>query len=178
MTTPPPGFKVVDGLFADSAAVIDWAEAQAGWEQSQVDAENRLDEGRTSDSLSITMLSFAHPDLVHSMNRRVWEEMDAYAKEYEITFSGIEPASLNRYAIGQEYRQHIDFNADNLRVISAVLYLNDIAEGGETRFTCFDFTVEPKAGRLVLFPSNFVYRHAALAPRSGTKYAVAYWARA
>ena len=38
MTTPPPGFKVVDGLFADSAAVIDWAEAQAGWEQSQVDA--------------------------------------------------------------------------------------------------------------------------------------------
>ncbi len=178
MITPPPGFKVIDDLFEHSADVIEWAQAQSGWEQSKVDTVNELDVGRTSDTLGITMLAFTHPDFVHSMNRRVWQALDEYAKEYEITFSGIEPASLNRYAVGQEYRVHIDFNPDNLRVISAVLYLNDVAEGGQTTFTFFDYTVQPRAGRLVIFPSNYVYRHAALPPLSGTKYAIAYWARA
>ncbi|MDO9485663.1 MAG: 2OG-Fe(II) oxygenase [Actinomycetota bacterium] len=178
MTMPPPGIKVVDRLFDHCAEVIEWAEEQPDWAASKVNADNPLDEGRTSDTLAIAMLSFANPDLVHDMNRRVWNELDAYGREHEFSFSSVENASLNRYAIGQQYRDHFDFHPNNVRVLSAVLYLNDVEEGGETTFTRFDYSVQPRAGRLVMFPSNYIYRHAALPPRSGKKYAIAYWARA
>ncbi len=178
MTKTPPGIKVVDHMFDHSSDVIAWAEDQPDWSASKVNADNPFDQGRTSDTLAIAMLSFANPDLVHDINRRVWHELDAYGTEYNFSFSSVENASLNRYAIGQEYRDHFDFHPSNVRVLSAVLYLNDVEEGGETTFTRFNYSVRPQAGRLLMFPSNYIYCHAALPPRSDKKYAIAYWARA
>ncbi len=49
-------------------------------------------------------------------------------------------------------------------------YLNDVAEGGETEFPALNVSVEPKAGRLVMFPPYWMYQHQGKAPRSGDKY--------
>jgi hypothetical protein len=56
------------------------------------------------------------------------------------------------------------------RFISAILYLNDVSEGGETEFWLDGFKVKPRKGRLLLFPSGWSYIHRGIMPISGDKY--------
>lgn len=61
------------------------------------------------------------------------------------------------------------------RQLSIIVYLNDVAEGGGTSFEYIGTTVTPKKGRVLIFPSSFVYTHRGEAPISNTKYIVVSW---
>lgn len=61
------------------------------------------------------------------------------------------------------------------RVVSAIFYLNDVTEGGETRFPKLELDVAPRAGRAIFFPSSFLFEHEGLAPRSGPKFVLVAW---
>lgn len=56
------------------------------------------------------------------------------------------------------------------RYLVLLWYLNDVASGGETVFVDLDLEIQPKAGRLVVFPPYWMYQHEGRAPRSGNKY--------
>ncbi|NDB61871.1 2OG-Fe(II) oxygenase [bacterium] len=57
--------------------------------------------------------------------------------------------------------------------VSAVIYINDDYEGGEIQFPRLDgYTLTPKVGDIAIFPSNYIYEHASLPMKSGTKYCV------
>tara|TARA_B110000503_G_scaffold126126_1_gene194414 strand:- start:2694 stop:3374 length:681 start_codon:yes stop_codon:yes gene_type:complete len=68
---------------------------------------------------------------------------------------------------------HIDWNEDNADIdYTIVVYLNDDYEGGELNFVepeLEDFTLSPKAGSIVIFPSFMPYRHQSLEVREGRK---------
>ncbi|MCW9131429.1 2OG-Fe(II) oxygenase [Bacillus paramycoides] len=61
------------------------------------------------------------------------------------------------YAVDQEYKAHYDFfaehsrAADNNRISTLVMYLNDVEEGGETFFPKLNLSVHPKKGMAVYF---------------------------
>ena len=61
------------------------------------------------------------------------------------------------------------------RSVSALCYLNDNYEGGEIEFVNFKIKIKPLAGMVILFPSNYAYRHIAHPVTSGTKYAIVTW---
>lgn len=61
------------------------------------------------------------------------------------------------------------------RVGVYILYLNDVAEGGETEFLYLSKRVAPKKGRLVIFPPNYPWAHRGNPPLSGTKYIMTGW---
>lgn len=56
------------------------------------------------------------------------------------------------------------------RYLVFLWYLNDVADGGATKFVDLDVAVQPRAGRLLIFPPYWMYRHAGLAPISEPKY--------
>ena len=62
-----------------------------------------------------------------------------------------------RYTPGQEYKAHFDYfsstsqAAQNNRICTIVLYLNDVEEGGETYFPHLDLSVAPHKGMAVYF---------------------------
>jgi prolyl 4-hydroxylase len=70
-----------------------------------------------------------------------------------------EHLQLLRYEPGQYYKQHHDYIEYQqglpcgVRMLTVFLYLNDVDEGGGTRFPLLDLTVEPKKGRALLWPS-------------------------
>ena len=82
---------------------------------------------------------------------------------------------LKRYRKGghESFERHFDsINEVANRYLVLLWYLNDVEEGGETRFPQLDYTVRPKAGRLLVFPPYWMYQHEGLAPTSGDKYII------
>ncbi len=56
------------------------------------------------------------------------------------------------------------------RYLVFLWYLNDVTEGGGTEFPELGMTVQPKAGRLVIFPPYWMYQHIGQQPISNDKY--------
>lgn len=70
------------------------------------------------------------------------------------------------YLPGQEYKTHFDYFAEtskaaqNNRIATVVLYLNDVEEGGETYFPELKLSIFPKKGMAVYF--EYFYNDRAL----------------
>lgn len=82
---------------------------------------------------------------------------------------------LKRYRPDHEERFQLHFDAVNhlaQRYLVLLWYLNDVAEGGETRFPQLGITVPARQGRLLVFPPYWMYQHEGLSPRSGDKFIV------
>jgi prolyl 4-hydroxylase len=135
------------------------------------------DEIRTSDGSTIHWL-IEDPAVV-ALNRRI---AAVSGSAYE---SG-EALALLRYSPGQEYRPHFDFvkGAENRRLMTALIYLNDDYEGGETAFVRTGLKFKGKTGDVVLFRNegadsgpNPNSEHAGLPITKGVKYLATRWIR-
>ena len=61
------------------------------------------------------------------------------------------------------------------RMFAFILYLNDVEEGGETELLYSGIKIQPKKGRLLIFPSTFPYVHKGHMPISNDKYILTTW---
>jgi prolyl 4-hydroxylase len=80
---------------------------------------------------------------------------------------------MKRYRPGGQDRFQLHFDAINHvanRYLVFLWYLNDVAQGGETRFPQLDHSIESRAGRLLMFPPYWMYQHEGLPPQLGDKY--------
>ena len=78
------------------------------------------------------------------------------------------------------YTWHVDHFASVPRTMSCILLLNNDYEGGEL---CFydqvnkkEITIDKKVGRMILWPSNFLFPHAVKPVTKGTRFSVVIWA--
>jgi len=62
-----------------------------------------------------------------------------------------------------------DYNSAR-RFLVCFLYLNDVEEGGTTDFPKISHSVTPKCARMLIFPPNWMYRHAGRPVVNGKKY--------
>jgi prolyl 4-hydroxylase len=97
-----------------------------------------------------------------------------------------EPLHVLSYEPGEEYKPHFDAlpGVDNQRLMTAIVYLNDGYEGGETVFPELDLTVRGKPGDMILFANvdqagkrDEKSRHAGLPVTSGRKWIATRWIR-
>lgn len=114
---------------------------------------------------------------VHAVNRRLAAASGTRAEQGEA-------GQILRYEVGQEYRPHLDFvrASDNQRALTALIYLNDDYDGGETRFVRTGLQVKGKTGDVLVFRNARADRsveplseHAGLPIRRGTKYLYSRW---
>ena len=61
------------------------------------------------------------------------------------------------------------------RVAVIMCYLNDVKEGGETEFLYQHKRIEPKKGRILIWPASFTHTHRGNPPISGNKYIITGW---
>lgn len=76
-----------------------------------------------------------------------------------------------KYRVGDFFTGHTDASHDFPRQLSLVYYINDDYEGGELEFPHLNVTIKPLAGELIIFPSNYLFLHAAKKVTAGVKYA-------
>ena len=80
---------------------------------------------------------------------------------------------MKRYRSGGAERFQLHFDAIHhmsSRYLVLLWYLNDVPAGGETRFPQLQLSVDPRAGRLLMFPPYWMYQHEGMPPLSGEKY--------
>ena len=61
------------------------------------------------------------------------------------------------------------------RICFFILYLNDVAEGGETEFLKQSIRVVPEKGTLIIAPANYTAMHRGNPPLSNDKYILTGW---
>jgi hypothetical protein len=130
--------------------------------------------------LNITRLSDA--GFLRFFRLRVDQAVERYNRDVGLTIpvpNSPKTADLimKRYRPGQgegkaeQFQLHFDaVNHLANRYLVMLWYLNDVAEGGATRFPQLGVDVEPKAGRLLVFPPYWMYQHEGARPISGDKY--------
>jgi prolyl 4-hydroxylase len=116
-------------------------------------------------------------------------------------FAGIDPAhgepiQGQRYGVGQEFKAHTDYfepkgpdfarfcSVAGNRTWTLMVYLNEPAAGGATRFTKIGKTVQPETGKLLawnnrLGPGTYspATIHHGMKVRSGVKHVITKWYR-
>ncbi len=92
--------------------------------------------------------------------------------------SDLAPLILKRYDPGQDqFQPHYDsVGPVSSRYLVFLWYLNGVEEGGETAFIDLDIAVRPAAGRMLMFPPYWMYRHTGKQPTSGPKYILSTYA--
>lgn len=65
--------------------------------------------------------------------------------------------------------------AQQQRVAVLMCYLNDVDEGGETEFLYQHKRIQPKKGRMLIWPASFTHTHRGNPPISGNKYIITGW---
>ena len=77
-----------------------------------------------------------------------------------------------RHNSTDEFADHVDVGDYNSarRFLVCFLYLNDVDDGGTTDFPKLNHAITPKCARILVFPPNWMYRHAGRPVTKGTKY--------
>jgi len=112
-----------------------------------------------------------------------WEEMyTVYVKKFSV-LTNYSPHKIYNLKIqktepSQGYHVWHSENGKReyaTRILSFILYLNDVEEGGETEFLYLKRRVQAKKGRFLLWPAGFTHTHRGNPPLSGTKYILTGW---
>ena len=183
--TPKLELFVIRGFLteAECAALIE--RIDAGRRPSTIADDVGIADFRTSETCD---LDRADP-VVAEVERRIADLLGLPAGHGE-------PLQGQRYAPGQEFKAHTDTfeptGADyylhcadsGQRTWTAMCYLNDVEEGGATRFKTIGKTVQPERGKLLawnnLLPDgrpNAATLHQGMKVRRGTKYVLTKWFR-
>lgn len=132
------------------------------------------------------ILGFGHLDIP-----AVWAGMKM-ARLADAPYRNGETVLVLRYRPGEEYRPHHDFLGPNepdllrrgQRVRTALLYLNDGYEGGETHFMTPNILIAGKAGDIAVFDNvdengapDISARHAGKPVKRGEKWLATLWFR-
>jgi prolyl 4-hydroxylase len=135
------------------------------------------DEIRTSDGSTIHWL--IEDPATHAINRRLAALTGTKVEQGEAL-------QILRYRPGQQYHPHVDWlGEENARILTALIYLNDDYQGGETAFVKTGLKVRGRKGDTLVFISidaegrfEPLSEHAGLPVTSGTKYLASRWIRA
>jgi len=114
---------------------------------------------------------------------RFWEyAYPTYTSKYSIVSQlsnhSIRLMKMQETQVGGGY--HVwhseDDSPENMRrIMTYILYLNDVEEGGETEFLYYPKRIKPQTGRLILWPAGYTHAHRGNPPLSNVKYILTGW---
>jgi len=119
--------------------------------------------------------------LYHFFNQAIKEYFEKInIQDTNFNSVNIKTIEILKYNVGGFYKYHVDHFDEIPRTFSCIMLLNNDYEGGELCFRYPDRTkewsVEKKAGRIIVWPSNFLYPHTIKPVTKGTRYSVVSWA--
>lgn len=164
-------FDFPESLANDLVEMFD-SDERINWDKSLVGMGNES-EIRTSKQFNFEL---EMPIAAGRVKELFIDAVKNYMNKYSTYISQDEGLTLLKYDINNKYDYHSDADWTLYRTLSGIIYLNPQEyDGGETHFKFFDISIKPEKPSIVLFPSNYIYSHAAMPVTDGTKYIFVTW---
>lgn len=189
---------IFDGAISDEMCVelIDW------FEEKEIDAQNdplalnelnnnSVRDGRVTNGIGMRndTSHFLQFDNTTDLGQRLRNSVNDCVNEYMIHFPNIKIyQKLYNYDLKIQktppqggyhvwHHEHdTEYPDSNFRLLVWTVYLNDIPEGeGETEFLYQSTKVQPKKGRVCIFPAGFTHPHRGNPPYQKDKYIATGW---
>lgn len=179
-----PGIVIYKNVFPNSMDLVNRYEKHIGssWSNAKTNENDmyspygRFCQDFIYDSRSFDEVTEDSQALINLYNE-VMEVIKAclsdYEKDYPVKVDFFEALNVIKYSVNEFFNYHCDDGPDIRYTVSCVGYLNDNYEGGNLHFKFFDINYTPEEGDLAIFPSSYIYAHAAYPVTSGTKYILA-----
>jgi len=162
--------------------LINWADlpdTELSFE-TKGDGEEQFSKGKLGREDHQKFLKFSNTPLFKRCN----EELVPHLEEYSRCFPDIHGAvsyevKLQKTPIKGGYSVWHGEQGPGMcatRVLSWMVYLNDVHEGGETEFLYQGFRQKAIKGTLVIWPASFTHTHRGNPPYSNEKYIITGWA--
>lgn len=126
--------------------------------------------------------SFTENHWYNLLSKLIFTSIQNFQKKFHSKFSAsqINEISILKYGAGDFYKTHTDYNINFPRLLSVIIFLNNDYKGGSLTFHCPKTNeiikeVKPEVGKLVLWPSNFMYPHTAQKVTEGTRFVIVSW---
>lgn len=110
-----------------------------------------------------------------------WYQDEMFQLGSAFMYNGISHPNINKYITNSKMSPHVDhihsiFSDTNKGIpfLSLVALLNNDYKGGEFVFW-EDYKVDLSAGDILIFPSNFLYKHRVNLVSEGTRYSLVSW---
>ena len=184
---PPHGIEIIEGFLSpqECSEVITLAQSKEDMPfqaRHPITGEVSLDSTRVCSRVQMG----EHQNILDNLVARAFEQEIIPRSDQPIEW--YEEPQLLHYLAGGFYYYHCD-NAylvprENAwrkavdRDISLLIYLTDDFEGGELHFKRLNYSLKPKAGMLVWFPSDMRFEHMAKPVTRGNRLAIVSWAAA
>lgn len=184
---PGPGIFVYKNVFKNGKQIIEdlefsLSDRRYSWRDALVGYAQKLPEYRDCVDFKYKREQFENDITPYGKKLvEIWDTcfdlmrpaVDNYSGRFAIGHLDYwEAFNFIRYRQGQHFSYHSDHGFSYNCTVSLVGYLNDDYEGGGLHFREFDLHIKPDAGDLVIFPSTYLFTHAALPVESGTKYSL------
>jgi prolyl 4-hydroxylase len=145
-----PWIVTWDNFLSDeeAASFIHWGEEEIGFTPSHTEDRDAHHHRTSSTAWCADDCARVHADVIQRME--AWTGIPETHAEYP---------QLLRYRTGEYYNVHHDYIPYHLdrppgpRILTLYVYLNDVEQGGATHFPALNITIQPKRGRLVLWPN-------------------------
>ena len=107
-----------------------------------------------------------------------------YVSRYFDAFQKLDPFRVDSHFNMQRYLPNEGFSGwhceraglkHSNRILVWMVYLNDVTDGGETEFFYQKHWEEPKQGKLLIWPSDWLYLHRGVSSPTQTKYVLTGW---
>ena len=141
------------------------------------DGSMLYDEGETGTfALSMNKILQPYYDCIHRC-------VDDYVSEFGI-FENVNPIQLSHSIKIQHTRPSEGYHVwhcehasrdTGQRALLAMVYLNNVDQGGETEFLYQSRRIEARTGRVMFCPAGYTHTHRGNPPLSGDKYAITTW---
>lgn len=147
--------------------------SDTNWQQSLIGGGQRMLHIRSSEGYPLDQ---GMPQIATKIRQNFYSSVKHYTNFFNTSVVQDEGLNVLKYENTDQYDFHVDGSWDMYRTISALIYLNPTQyDGGQTYFKYFDLSIKPDSPSIVLFPSNYIYLHAAMPITKGKKYIIVSW---
>jgi|TARA_R100001443_G_scaffold102199_1_gene110335 Rps23 Pro-64 3,4-dihydroxylase Tpa1-like proline 4-hydroxylase len=118
------------------------------------------------------------------INNIVTDTVLAGIRQYSGKHPFVQVANLDlsvlKYGVGGHYKWHVDAGTTLNRSLSVIITLNNDYEGGNLLFSPTQekedqITIKPGVGKMIIWPSNFMYPHQVEPITKGKRYSIVGW---
>lgn len=168
--------SVVEDYLRDNNDNATWGEALVGYRDKKPDYRDCFDFKFKPSTHLAKGSSPQEQALVEMYDATYFRQLQAvkhYCGLYNVgEIKYWEATNFVKYEKGQHFALHSDHGYSYNCTVSLVAFPEDNFEGGELEFDLWNLKIKPKAGDLLIFPSNFMYPHRSLPVIEGTKYSL------